>query len=78
MNKNLIAFLVTVSIAGFFVGESCSLFRGGRGKIPMKDAADRSNKLKTIYNKIKSAKQNRDSQYKRVKPWMVEKGTVEI
>ena len=44
----------------------------------MKDAADRSNKLKTIYNKIKSAKQNRDSQYKRVKPWMVEKGTVEI
>ena len=78
MNKTLIAFLVTVSIAGFFVGESCSLFRGGRGKIPVKDAADRGNKLRTIYHKMKSAKHYRDSQYKRVKPWMEEKGTVEI
>ena len=78
MNKTLAAFLVTVLITGFFVGESCSLFRGGRDKIPMKDAADRSNKLRTIYNKMKSAKHYRDSQYKRVKPWMEQKGTAEI
>ena len=78
MNKTLVAFLVTVLIAGFFVGESCSLLRGGRDKIPMKDAADRSEKLRTFYNKIKSPKHDRDSQYKRVKPWMEQKGTVEI
>lgn len=44
----------------------------------MKDAADRSNKLRTIYNKMKFAKHCRDSQYKRVKPWMEQKGKVEI
>ena len=78
MNKTLVAFLVTVLIAGFFVGESCSLLRGGRDKIPMKSVADRSNKLITIYNKMKSAKHYKGSQYKRVKPWMEQKGTVEI
>ena len=31
-----------------------------------------------IYNKMKSAKHYRDTQYKRVKPWMEQKGTVEI
>ena len=78
MNKiSVLAIILAVLIAGCFVGRANAYLRAGRDKIPVKDEAQRSSKLKTIFDKMRSAQVYKDSLYRFLNSWHNEQGMVE-
>ena len=78
MNKiSVLAIILVLLIAGCFVGRTNAYLRAGRDKIPIKDEAQRSSKLKTIFDKMRSAQVYKDSPYRFLNSWNNEQGMVE-